>query len=103
MENKSHKYYKRGFLNKDEGMAAFSCDVSVDAEDYPYLHASLTVTDCNRSVCLDFNCSSLECIENAKHKIDVLISELVHFKEEFLQGAKFLENSRGGNKDEMAK
>lgn len=77
------KYYKRGFLNEHEGMAAFSASVDIDdSEDkqYAYVHADFTISDCNRQICLDFCIGEMKDIDSTDKKISNLIQELEEFK-----------------------
>jgi hypothetical protein len=56
-KTKLPKIYKRSFLNKESGMAAIQLEAEV--EQYKEggirtLSAYLTISDCNRQICLDF-------------------------------------------------
>jgi len=77
------KYYKRGFLNQNEGMAAFEADVSYKPDEetfYRSVCATFCITDCGRKIELDFYASNKSDIENNRHKLSTLISELQEFK-----------------------
>lgn len=80
MANKgaSKTYVNRGFLNKEEGMAAFHG--KVDSFGPNYAHAEFTISDCNRQVALDFDYSDETAKEKSLYKINVLIDELTKFK-----------------------
>lgn len=78
------KYYKRDFLNKAEGMAAFEADITWDNDDgHDYgMSASFCITDCSRKVSLDFSPYGDE-ENNSFYKLTKLIEELSAFKEKF--------------------
>lgn len=76
------KHYKRGFLNKGEGMAAFEANIDFNADEdiYTSVCASFAVSDCSRKIELDFYASDAERVENNLHKIDTLLEELKEFR-----------------------
>ncbi len=82
-------YYKRGFLNKDEGMAAFDCQVSIETfqGERPYINAGFTISDCSRQISLDFDVSDYngDSYEQASHKLTTLICELIVFEKKLMQ------------------
>jgi hypothetical protein len=82
----SVKYYKRGFLNKGEGMAAFEANVEFeDWEDYiGCVTAHFSITDCNRKVCLDFCAHDQQAYEDSMNKINILIEELANLQSNLL-------------------
>lgn len=85
METK-YKYYNRGFLNQDEGMAAFESDVTVEESEggHGYTSATFSITDCNRKVSLDFVKYGDEHPPGGEfniEKVDILMKELFEFKQ----------------------
>lgn len=82
------KYYKRGFLNKGEGTAAFEADLSGDqyeTDGDKYFSAYFCISDCSRKITLDFGGNTEEMMSNSLHKIDTLISELSHFRDKLIE------------------
>ena len=74
------KYYKRGFLNSGEGMAAFESNVEYDTEYAgASIDANFKISDCNRQVSLDFYCYNDNDYEGAMFKLDTLAAELKEF------------------------
>lgn len=51
MKKNKNRYYKRQFLNKNEGRALMEADI-VNGEDT--IPASINISDCNRTIFLDF-------------------------------------------------
>lgn len=82
------KHYKRGFLNKGEGMAAFEADIyyNVDTEEYKSVYGNFAITDCSRKISLDFYASNLEDVDNNMFKIDTLLAELQDFRNKLVDG-----------------
>jgi hypothetical protein len=81
------KYYKRGFLNPEEGMAAFEAEIcrgEYQEKDGAF-DAFFSITDCNRKVTLDFAVWSKEDVAKSYHKINTLITELEVFREQLTQ------------------
>lgn len=77
------KYYKRGFLNQSEGMAAFEADICYEPGEettYRSVCATFSVTDCGRKIELDFYASCKSDVENNRYKLNTLIAELQQFK-----------------------
>lgn len=61
-----------------------------DAIDYTNnsIYASLTLSDCNKAVHLDFDCYKNSDVNNSIYKIDTLIRELENFRKSLIKGAK---------------
>ena len=79
------KYYKRGFLNMNEGMAAFIAAVEYSELRGGETHngaidAGLTISDCGRQINLDFYIYDEAEYINAIHKLTVLQDELAAFR-----------------------
>jgi hypothetical protein len=74
------RYYKRGFLNKKEGIAAFECQV--DALSLDEGTAFFKITDCNRSISLDFDWWKNKPKKMAVDKLNALITEMTKFRDE---------------------
>ena len=77
-------YYKRGFLNKDEGLAAFVANVNFEASQCQhsyYINAGFTISDCSRQITLDFDVSDYDAgdYDKAMYKLNTLINELQEF------------------------
>lgn len=75
------KHYKRGFLNRDEGFAAFECSVTYEP-DYRHnsVYAEFYIRDCSRQICLEFNCYNDSDYDNAMYKVSTLMAEIAEFK-----------------------
>ena len=81
------KYYKRGFLNEGEGMAAFECNVTYEPEcRHNSVYADFSIRDCNRQVCLEFSIYEESDYQKAMFKVNSLLIELEAFKKK-LQNA----------------
>lgn len=76
------KYYKRGFLNQEQGMAAFEAEVNREGyhEAKGAFDATFSITDCNRKVTLDFAVWDKVDLEESIYKINTLIGELAEFR-----------------------
>lgn len=64
MYNNNRVYFDRGFLNNDEGMAAYQLTISrpifsSDTKEREDFESLLTITDCYRQVALEFDVISL--------------------------------------------
>lgn len=73
------KYYKRGFLNPAQGMAAFESEVHFEDAWRHHADASFSISDCNRKITLDFNFDDDKDYEDNLFKLTTLISELNEF------------------------
>lgn len=73
-------YYKRAFLNRDEGHAFIEARVD-DINDRGYLNADLTIGDCNRIATLDFSATGEDpvSLDDVARKAKLLRSVLEHF------------------------
>ena len=92
MAFKEHKYLKtRKFLNTNQGIAAMQCHVSRttygEERDYGYVDADISISDCNRSVMLDFNINDKKDVAQKLAKIDQLIVDMVKFQTALKQAA----------------
>lgn len=92
------KHYKRGFLNKGEGMAAF--EYHLEAEQYEsnssrrYINGSFCITDCSRKISLEFGAYDKEDRENTLYKIDTLIAELQEYRSHMIEAHKWQEEAK---------
>lgn len=67
------RYYKRKFLNKDEGIAL----IEVTGEQYSEsVSLYVVLSDCNRQISLDFYFENEEVRQERLDKMDLLIAEL---------------------------
>lgn len=80
--NANYKSYSRGFLNGERGMAAYAVDVDI----WHSTLSSITVTlsDCNRQVSLDFSYDGQEAKDRIIIKVQTLVDELNKLKEQLL-------------------
>lgn len=81
------KYYKRGFLNMNEGMAAFIANIEYQELREGETHntaidAGVTISDCGRQISLDFYIYDEAEYINAMHKLKVLQDELGAFRKQ---------------------
>lgn len=78
--------YSRKWLNSTkQGGTAF---IAYSIESYPDLNylsmsAQINISDCFRSVSLDFHCNDEEQYKERLNKLNILISELTAFKEKY--------------------
>jgi hypothetical protein len=77
------KRRRRGFLNTEEGLAAF--EAKVDYYNPDFVYGSFEITDCNRKISLNFDFTDSKEKENTKFKIDTLIKELEDFRKEVFE------------------
>src|SRR5690349_4104800 len=82
------KYYKRGFLNKETGMAAFEADVDFEeGREYHWVGADFTISDCNRQICLEFSIDNEQDVTDKISKLQNLINELSDFKNKLMEAS----------------
>lgn len=89
------KHYSRGFLNADEGMAAYEAEVRTSSEwredGYnDYMSAGITLTDCTRRIYLEFEVSCKEQLNQRKEKMSLLLKVVQEFHDKFMEGANSL-------------
>jgi hypothetical protein len=98
------KHYDRGFLNIDEGMAAFETHVRTSSEwrhngGNDYMDAGIALSDCSRKIYLEFDSSTRQQLEERKHKVALLLKVVQQFHDKFMEGADSLvfaeENTSG--------
>jgi hypothetical protein len=89
------KHYSRKFLNKAEGLAAIECSISGLSFSAGF-DASITITDCNRQVYLDFSAYNVKDVDNRLAKLDLLISEISKVRD-------IISNNADSIKEEIAK
>jgi len=75
-----YKYHSREFLNEDEGLAAIECTVARYNEN-PYVDASVAISDCYRTITLDFDMYGEEGAAAKIQKLELLMEELAKFKD----------------------
>jgi hypothetical protein len=80
--NETEVYYKRGFLNDQEGLAAFEAYIYQYAGDW--VDACFSISDCSRKISLEFGYVPTK-LQERLNKIDTLIKELENFREAMLQ------------------
>ena len=72
-------YHSRIFLNKKGGMAAMQ--TSFEASSH-YISCDVTISDCSRQICLDFNSASASDFKQKALKLDLIISELTKLRKQ---------------------
>lgn len=80
MSNEKRKSYARGFLNPVEGVAAYEWKTLVWHENC--LSSYFKISDCNRTVALDFDWDNEKQRKEKLEKLDILIAELQKYKED---------------------
>jgi hypothetical protein len=75
---RNNRYHSRKFLNKKHGMAAVEIDARYTAWNFD---CSVTLTDCNRRIDLDFAMWEAKAVKEKLTKLDLLISELTSLRE----------------------
>lgn len=99
----NNKYYKRGFLNQAEGMAAFECDMHTcdSGDEYYYCNSDFSLTDCGRKVTIDLSFSDNDEYQNAYSKATTIINELYILRIEMYKAwearQKWLEEKKVAN------
>lgn len=84
MANKVKNYYSRKFLNKKQGVAAV--EVKFDSWDYGYgFDSEVVISDCSRSVRLDFSVYNLKDLAEKYAKLNGLIEELSKLQDHLTQ------------------
>lgn len=81
------KYHRRGFLNKNTGVALFESSVDKDSNTSFGFDANFTLSDCSRNINLDFYVWEQKDFREKIAKVDLLISELFKFKEAMIKCA----------------
>lgn len=82
MANKIKNYYSRKFLNKKQGVAAV--EVKFDSWDYGYgFDSEVVISDCSRSVRLDFSVYNHKDLAEKYTKLNGLIEELSKLQDHF--------------------
>lgn len=79
---KDLKYYDRGFLNQDKGMASY--EANVEANSYG-VDASLLLSDCYRQITLDFSYYSDKQYSERLEKVDLLLQKIREMKDEMIE------------------
>lgn len=77
------RYYKRGFLNPEEGMAAFEAQIEIDnweGKTHFYADGTFNITDCSRKISLDFGFSDEKGYHEVMTKLETLQEELREFQ-----------------------
>jgi hypothetical protein len=92
MAFKEHKYLKtRRFLNNSQGIGAMQCQVSRTSygkdPEYGYVDADISISDCHRSIVLDFSMHDKKDAAQRLAKIDQLIVDMVKFQTALKQAA----------------
>jgi len=81
MVTKSKRIYSRKFLNKNTGLAAIETSFEMNEAGFFVggWDASVAISDCNKTVSLDFCVYDEKDIDKAIHKVTVLLEELEKF------------------------
>lgn len=66
-------YHSRKFLNSKKGMAAIECSADVLPH---WSDINVKITDCNRSVSLDFDFNNMKTYKEKRVKLLLIINEL---------------------------
>jgi hypothetical protein len=94
-KNKEIKYYSRKFLNKGRGVAAIEIDFASWHFDVGF-DCSVNISDCSRTVRLDFDVYTEKELKSAKDKLEGLILELCKLQ-------AFIEDNEKGITEAMKK
>jgi hypothetical protein len=86
------KYHSRGFLNSEEGLAAYEASVRTSDEwnkdgIVDYIDAGITLSDCSRKIYLEFDTCTKEQLEQRKQKVATLLKVVQEFHDKFLESA----------------
>ena len=93
-KTKVKSIHSRTFLNKDRGLAAI--DISFDI--WPYgggFYSEVIISDCNRSVTLDFNVNTKKQFDERYKKLDLLIRELKKLQDHMATNAEAIKQEMG--------
>lgn len=66
-------YHSRKFLNSKKGIAAIECSAEMESK---WCNVGVKITDCNRTVNLDFDFNSIKDFKEKRNKLLLIISEL---------------------------
>jgi len=89
----SDRQHRRQFLNATDGLAAFEWHVDIgDKKDS--VEAQFEISDCNRTVVLEFGSYSLEQVEEARTKVTRLRRGLLAFERALLDALESVEGNR---------
>ena len=66
-------YHSRKFLNSKKGIAAIECSAEMESK---WCNVGVKITDCNRTVNLDFDFNSIKDFKEKRTKILLIIAEL---------------------------
>jgi len=78
MENNT--FYSRQFLNDTKGLATAECEIELTSW---MLEGVIRLSDCSRSIHLDFSCYEIEDLVEANNKINRLLFIFNKFKSNF--------------------
>lgn len=80
--NAKRTYYSRGFLNPEKGVASWEAKTSHWHENC--VDAVFRVSDCFRTVSLDFEWDNAKERSEKLQKLETLLAELTKFREDLL-------------------
>jgi hypothetical protein len=81
---KKFKYHSRKFLNKTQGLAAIEC--TVDSWDFGEgIEAEVKITDCSRSVRLDFSFYDAESLPQMYKKLTLFLEQVEKMHDYFVE------------------
>ena len=81
-------YFKRAFLNQDGDYrpGVIVAAITADEDDYDVFDSmTFLLSDCRKSIELDFNFHDEKSLENSLHKLEVLDSTVREFKQAYLE------------------
>jgi hypothetical protein len=81
------KYHSRKFLNKTTGIAAIETNMESPTWCSGGVEATVSISDCNRQINLDFSVYSKKDLDEKIKKLDLLITELSKLQELFIENA----------------
>ena len=90
MKYKKMNYSYRSFLNKKDGVAAIETSLELDQYS-PYLTGSINLSDCHRTVHLDFHAYSKKGLRDVGYKIEKLYDAVTKFRDTFYQNLDEME------------
>lgn len=101
MSDKPKNYvYNRKFLNPKKGLASIEWHVEDYKSSYNEgytIDGDVTISDCSRTITLDFFSSSDEDVHAAIYKIEYLMMQLEEFKRNFYSAVKRLEDNKAAS------
>jgi len=95
-KQKHPRYYSRKFLNKGKGTALIEATVDISAYS---MDGSICISDCYRKVELDMHVYNQQTLKEKSFKLDLLIKELISFKEFIDNNSEYYFELKKNNKN----